>query len=96
MPFVGLITRQLAATPTLMHFLKGAYSMARHTFLLGNGRRIRLCPSPIEVGSIQLQLLDADRSNIGTFTIPAETAVVIADALIIEANTAAELLAWGN
>ena len=67
--------------------------MPRHTFVLGNGRRIKFGPSPIERGSIQLILLDADRSAIGTFTIAAETAAVMADALGFEANAAAELLA---
>lgn len=66
--------------------------MARHTFVLGNGRRIQFCPSPIEKGSIQLRLMDADRSNIGTFTVPAETAAVMAAALDLEATAAAELL----
>ena len=67
--------------------------MARHTFVLGNGCRIQFSPSPMERGSIQFKLLDADRSTIGTFTIAAETAGVMADALNIEANAAGELLA---
>ena len=67
--------------------------MSRHTFVVGNGCRIQFGPSPIERGSIQLKLLDADRSAIGTLTIAAETAGVMAEALNLEANAAAELLA---
>lgn len=62
--------------------------MSRHTFACSAGRRVDVQPDKFSPGLVRLQILSANKEILGSCTLNASIAGLLAQALLIEAEKA--------